>query len=177
MKIGGIAGIEMDEVIINWLRSHQEYALIIVPAIAFVEACLGIGLFVSGIILLTVCTILYTENIATLAQMLPLAFLGATTADHSGYYLGRWIGPRFHHTKFAIKQKKTLDKAESLIVKFGEFAIIFGRLMTAIRSLVPLLTGVSGLSRLKYSLYDLLACAIWTAGLGLLIVGFDKLFT
>ena len=177
MKIRVITGIEMDEVIINWLRDHQEYALLIVPAIAFLEACLGIGLFVSGIILLSVCTIMYTENIATLPQMLPLAFLGATIADHSGYYIGRWIGPRFHHTKFAIKQKKTLEKAEGLLRKFGEFAIIFGRLMTAIRSLVPLLTGVSGVSPLRYSIYDFLACTIWTTGLGLLIVGIDNLFT
>ena len=167
----------MDDVIIEWLRAHQEYALIIVLIIAFLEACLGVGLFISGVILLSVCTIMYAENIATLPQMLPLAFLGALIADHSGYYIGRWFGPRFHHTQFAIKRKKTLDKAESLLLRFGEFAIIFGRLMTAIRSIVPLLTGVSGLSPLRYTLYDLLACTIWTTGLGLLVVGIDNLLS
>jgi len=165
----------LDDIIIEWLRAHQEYALIIIPLIAFSEACLGIGLFISGVILLSVCTIMYTENIATLPQMLPLAFLGAVIADHSGYYIGRWLGPRFHHTQFAIKRKKTLDKAESLFLRFGEFAIVFGRLMTAIRSIVPLLTGVSGLSPLRYTLFDLLACTIWTIGLGLLVVGIDNL--
>ena len=118
---------------------------------------------------------MYTEQIATLPQMLPLAFLGATIADHSGYYVGRWFGPKFHHTQFAIKRKGILDKSEAFMVRFGEAAIIFGRLMTAIRSIVPLLTGISGLSRLRYTLYDLLACAIWTTGLGLLIVGLDNL--
>lgn len=142
--------------------------------IAFLEACVGIGIFVTGAILLTVCTILYTEQIATLPQMLPLAFLGATLADHSGYYLGLWIGPRFHHTKFAQKRRKFLDRAEGLIRRFGSFAIIFGRLMTAIRSLVPLLIGVSGMPRWKYTVIDLTACAIWTTGLGLLVVGIDS---
>ncbi|MFN3236976.1 MAG: DedA family protein [Pseudomonadales bacterium] len=135
---------------------------------------MGIGIFVTGAILLTVCTILYTEQIATLPQMLPLAFLGATLADHSGYYLGLWIGPRFHHTKFAQKRRKFLDRAEGLIRRFGSFAIIFGRLMTAIRSLVPLLIGVSGMPRWKYTVIDLTACAIWTTGLGLLVVGIDS---
>lgn len=143
------------------------------PVIAFLEACVGVGIFVSGAILLTVCTILYTEQIATLPQMLPLAFLGATIADHSGYYLGLWLGPRFHHTKFAQKRRKFLDKAEGMIVKYGSFAIIFGRLMTAIRSMVPLLIGVSGMPRWKYSVIDLTACAIWTTGLGLLVLGLD----
>lgn len=165
----------MDELIFNWLRAHPSWALSLVPAIAFIEACVGIGLFVSGIILLSVCTMMYTEEIATLPQMLPLAFLGATLSDHSGYWLGRWFGPRFHETKLAQRRRNILEKAEGLFRKYGELAIIFGRLMTAIRSVIPLLTGVSGIRPLQYTLYDLLACAIWTTGLGLLILGIDNL--
>lgn len=168
-------GWTIDQLILDWLKENSEVALVVVPVIAFLEACVGIGIFVSGAILLTVCTILYTEQIATLPQMLPLAFLGATIADHSGYYLGLWIGPKFHHTKFAQKRRKFLDKAEGMIRKYGSFAIIFGRLMTAIRSMVPLLIGVSGLPRWKYTIIDLTACAIWTTGLGLLVVGIDSL--
>jgi membrane-associated protein len=146
-----------------------------VPTIAFLEACPGIGIFISGAILLSVCTVLYTQGIATLPQILPLAFLGATIADHSGYYIGRWIGPGFHHTGFAIKRKAIFDKTEAMLVNHGEIAIIIGRLMTAIRSVVPLLAGISGLCPAKYTLYDLIACAIWTTGLGLLVIGLDGL--
>ncbi|MGB5261790.1 MAG: DedA family protein [Gammaproteobacteria bacterium] len=163
------------DIFLEWIEKYQEYALFIVPTIAFLEACLGIGLFISGAILLSVCTVLYTQGIATLSQMLPLAFLGATIADHSGYYIGRWIGPKFHHTQFAIKRKAVLDKTETILVKHGEMAIIIGRLMTAIRSVVPLLIGISGLSPARYTLYDLIACTVWTAGLGLLVVGIDGL--
>ena len=145
------------------------------PVFAFLEACVGIGLFVSGAILLSICTILYVEQIATLEQMLPLAFCGAALGDHGGYYVGRWLGPRFHHTRFAMKRADLLKKTEQQIIKYGNFAILIGRLVTAVRSIVPLLAGVSGMPRLKYSAYDLLACCIWTAGLGLLVVGLDKL--
>lgn len=148
----------------------------IVPLIAFLEACVGIGLFVSGVILLSVCTILYVEHIATLSQILSLAFFGAILGDHSGYYFGRWLGPQFYHTRFAQNRIESLEKAEKRILKYGNFAILFGRLITAIRSIVPLLSGVSGMPRLRYSAYDVLACGIWTAGLGLLIVGIDKIW-
>ena len=148
-----------------------------VPLLAFLEACVGVGLVVSGIVLLSVCTVLYVEQIATLQQILPLAFCGATLGDHSGYYLGRWFGPRFHHTKFAQKRAEFLKRAEQKITQYGNFAILIGRLMTAIRSLVPLLVGVSGMPRLKYTVYDLLACGIWTAGLGLLVIGLDKFWS
>ena len=151
--------------------------MIIVPLIAFLEACVGIGLFVSGVILLSVCSILYIEQIATLSQILTLAFCGAVLGDHSGYYFGRWLGPRFYHTSFAQNRLHILKKTEQRIIKYGNFAILFGRLITAIRSIVPLLTGVSGMTRLRYSAYDVLACGIWTAGLGLLIVGIDKIWS
>ena len=150
--------------------------MIIVPLIAFLEACVGIGLFVSGVILLSVCTFLYVEQIATLPQILSLAFCGAIIGDHSGYYFGRWLGPKFYHTQFAKNRLETLKKTEQHIIKYGNFAILFGRLITAVRSIVPLLTGVSGMPRLKYSLYDLIACGIWTAGLALLIVGINKIW-
>lgn len=163
------------DIFLEWVDKYQEYALFIVPTIAFLEACIGIGIFISGAILLTICTTLYTQGIATLPQMLPLAFLGATIADHSGYYVGRWIGPRFHQTRFATRRKAMIDKTEAMLVRYGEMAIIIGRLMTAVRSVVPLLTGISGLTPARYTLYDLIACTIWTAGLGLLVVGINRL--
>ncbi|MEJ6516539.1 MAG: DedA family protein [Pseudomonadales bacterium] len=147
----------------------------VIPVLAFLEACPGIGIFVSGVILLTVTTILYTEQLATLSQMLPLAFAGACLSDHLGFYIGRWFGPKFHHTAFAKKRAAMFQKGEGFILKYGIFAIIFGRLMTAIRSLVPLMVGISGTSRLKFTLTDIVACSVWTAGLGLLVVGLDTI--
>ena len=150
--------------------------MLAVPLIAFLEAFVGIGLFISGAILLSVCTFLYVEQIATLKQMLPLAFLGALLSDHSGYYIGRFMGPRFHHTAYAIKRARMIKKAEQSIAKYGVLAIFIGRFVTPIRSVVPLVTGVSGMARARYSTFDVIACALWTACLGLLIVGIDKLW-
>ena len=150
--------------------------MLAVPLIAFLEALVGVGLFISGAILLSVCTLLYVEQIATLQQMLPLAFLGALLSDHSGYYIGRFVGPRFHHTAFAIKRARMINKAEQSITKYGVFAIFIGRFVTPIRSVVPLVTGVSGMARARYTTFDFIACALWTACLGLLIVGIDKLW-
>lgn len=164
------------DVFLDWLEAHSQYALFIVPVIAFLEAIVGVGLFVSGAILLSVCTLLYTQGIATLWQMLPMAFVAATTADHLGYFLGRRLGPGFHRTRFAIKYQRNLTTAEQLILKYGELSIIIGRLIPAVRSIVPLLTGLSGLPAAKYTRYDLIACGIWSTGLGLLVVGIGGLF-
>jgi len=148
-----------------------------IPALAFLEACPGIGLFVSGVILLTVSTLLYTEQIATLSQILPLAFGGAYLSDHLGFYVGRWFGPKLHQTAFAQKRMSEIAKSEAFILKYGTLSVIGGRLIPAVRSLVPMMIGISGTSRLKFSLVDLVACAVWITGLGLLIVGIESLMS
>ena len=148
-----------------------------IPALAFLEACPGIGLFVSGVILLTVSTLLYTEQIATLSQILPLAFGSACLSDHLGFYVGRWFGPKLHQTAFAQKRMSEIAKSEAFILKYGTLSVIGGRLIPAVRSLVPMMIGISGTSRLKFSLVDLVACGVWITGLGLLIVGIESLMS
>ena len=148
--------------------------MLILP-LAFLEACPGIGLMVSGAVLLAVAAFLYSEQVLTLPQILPMAFVGACLSDHFGFYLGRWLGDKLHNTAFAKKRASQLQKAEHFILKHGTGAIVLGRLVPAVRSLVPMLAGVSGTSRLKFSLIDLLACAIWVAGLGLLVVSLGNL--
>lgn len=109
-------------------------------------------------------------------QLISLAFAGAALGDHSGYYIGRFLGPRFHETSLANKQRERIAKVEQCIRQYGRFTVLFGRIMTPIRSIVPLLIGVSGMPKSKYTLYDLLACLIWSIILGLSVVGIDKLW-
>jgi membrane protein DedA with SNARE-associated domain len=148
-----------------------------VPALAFLEACPGIGLFVSGVILLSVSTVLYTEHLLTLPQILSLAFLGALMSDHLGFYAGRWFGGELRKTKIAIRHQSKINKSEAFILKYGALSVVAGRLMTAIRSLIPMTVGASGTDRLTFTLADIAACFIWTAGLGLLVVGLNNVFS
>ena len=149
----------------------------IIPLLAFLEACPGIGLLVSGVILLTVSTLLYTEQLVSLAQIIPLAFIGACLSDHMGFYLSRWFGPKIHHTEFAQKRATEFQRTEAFILKHGALAIVIGRLIPAVRSLVPMMVGVTGTRSLGFSLSDILACTLWSTGLGVLVIGFDNLLS
>jgi membrane-associated protein len=140
-------------------------------ALAFLEACPGIGLFITGALLLATATGLYANGALDLPYIMLAAFLGALVSDHLGYYLGRWMGPHFHHSRFAKKHNQRINRAEALFQKHGAAAIVIGRLVPAIRSITPLFTGISGLSNNRFSLVDVLACLLWAAGLGALTSG------
>ncbi len=141
----------------------------IVPLLAFAEACIGIGLFVSGLILFGVCIALYSADILSLWQIAPLAFVGAVLGDHAGFYSGAHFGPRIHEFSLAKRYQLQLQKAERLVLRFGAAAIFIGRFIPAIRSLLPALLGVSGFNPRRYNLFDIAACALWAALLVLLV--------
>jgi len=165
----------MFETITTWIESHRDIAILVIPFFAFAEACVGIGLFISGAILLALSTYLYKQGFAPVTHIVPLAFLGALAGDQFGYYVGRYLGPRFHESKFAQKYVNKIHKTEKLIREKGVYAIFVGRLIPAVRSLVPLMTGISGFERKRYAIYDGLACMLWASLLGILVVGIDQL--
>ena len=168
-EVDSFRGSAIDTSIFNYLENPSDYALGIVPLIAFAEACIGIGLFVSGLILFGVCIALYNAEILTLWQIAPLAFIGAVIGDHTGYFVGSHYGPRIHEFSLAQRYQQQLRKAESLILRFGASAILIGRFIPAIRSILPALLGVSGFPRARYHWLDTLACALWAALLALLV--------
>jgi len=160
--------------IINWLELHKQYALILIPLFAFAEACIGIGLFVSGVFLVSIASWVYGSDYANLSQILALAFCGAMLGDHVGFYAGFIAGPRLHELNLIKKRQHILHRAEQLILKYGFLTVFIGRLIPAIRSLIPALLGISGFNRLQYTLLDLAACTVWIGGLGLIIIGIDN---
>lgn len=150
-------------------------AIYLVPLFAFAEACVGIGLLISGAILVAVGSLLLANDIAGLSQILPLAMAGAVLGDHVGFYSGRWLGPHFHRFAFAQKHRAKLQKSEAMILRYGPFAIFIGRFLPAIRSLIPALLGISGFNATRYSVLDVTACLLWSACLGVILWAIENM--
>ena len=163
----------MEETILAWIENYGASALYFVPILAFAEACVGLGLFVSGAFLLGLATLLYSNGVASVELISVLAMLGATLGDHAGFYVGYFFGPQFNGSRFALKHQEKLGKAEELVRRYGGFAIFVGRFIPAIRSIIPAVLGVSGFRRKTYSVLDLCACLVWSAALAGLVMGIE----
>ncbi len=118
-------------------------------------------------------TAAYTLGESPIALIVGLACTGAMAGDHAGYYLGRLIGPAFHERGFIARYRKPLQRGEQIIRDHGTLAIFIGRFVPAIRSLLPALLGISRFDRLRYSLYDGMACLLWALALAAIVFGID----
>ena len=159
----------------DFLSANPQLGLVMIVGLGFIEACPGIGLFVSGVILFGVASFLFVEDLFSIVQIVPCAMLGGFLADQFGYWLGRRLGPNLKESTMMRPHASRLDRAEILIRRFGPLAAVGGRFLTMIRSVVPLLLGMAGLSWPSYLLWDLIAVSIWGLGFVLLLGGLSWL--
>lgn len=120
-----------------------------------------------------ICSFLYTEGLAGLGVLVPLAFLGSTIGDHVGFYAGRLAGPSLHRSTLGQRYADRIERGEAFIRRWGWGAIIIGRFIPALRSIIPAMSGVARFPRLRYTLFDFLACGLWAGGLALILAGID----
>ncbi len=163
------------ETLSEWLSNPSPNLIFMVPTLAFLEACAGIGIFVSGIFLLSLASLLYTSATVELPIIVGLAFAGAMLGDQTGYLLGRLAGHRFWDHRLLAKYQGRKDRIHALLEKSAPLAVIGGRLTPALRSITPIVAGISGLPPAKFIAYDALACTIWATGLYLLVTGIAQL--
>jgi len=157
------------DTISGWLSAPPANLIYLVPTLAFFESCAGVGLFVSGVFLLSTTTLLYVTESASLTAIVMLGFSGALLGDHSGYLVGRLLGGRVWHITWLKNRKQTRARVQAQLERSAPMAICVGRLVPLLRSLTPIAAGVSGMSWRKYFAYDVLACAIWASGLSLIL--------
>lgn len=169
----------MTELVSEWLGGLPSQALLVVPLLAFLESCIFVGLFVSGVFLLGSVSLIYAGGDTHLFLLIALAFLGALTGDHLGYFIGLRAAPALWKKRWIrkkiVQRKEAFRKTQNLLIKSSPWAICVGRLTPPIRSIAPVLAGACRISPARFFLYDLLACSIWATGLTLLVLGVNLL--
>ena len=162
----------------SWIQALLPELLILVPLLAFLESCLVVGLFVSGVFLLGTCTLIYGQGQTSLITITALAFTGAMIGDHAGYFIGYKATPTLWRFRFFRKQlllrKLKYRKIQRMLNRSAPWAICVGRFIPAIRSISPAAAGAVGIKPINFFAYDLLACSIWAFSLSVLVVSIDR---
>ena len=161
----------MIEYLTDAFQAGSTYLLILITALAFLECMFGIGLFVSGIFLLSTATAFYLGGEYPLWQITLAALIGAIVGDHAGYFIGRYSGPTLWRHRFILRHEEKARKVQRWLKTSAPLTICLGRLVPAVRSLTPVIAGLSDVAPRRFMLIDLFACALWSTGLSLLVSG------
>ena len=135
--------------------------------VAFLET-LGVPLPTFPFLVLTGCLIV--EDSLFWPPIIVAALTGALAGDQFWFWLGRRIGIRALNLlcRFTLNPDACRDRSQALFHHRSVVLILFAKLVPGINALVPPLSGIMGISPLRYILLDAVGCFIWiSAGMGL----------
>lgn len=103
---------------------------------------------------------------------LPLVVAAGTAGALAGalfwYVIGRWVGSdrlkhwAEHHGRWLTIAPDEVDRASAHFREHGGRAVLIGRMIPAVRTLISIPAGVTGMALTPFLLYTALGTVIWT---------------
>jgi membrane protein DedA with SNARE-associated domain len=132
----------------------------------------GFGIPAPGQSILIAGAILAARGEVSIALVLVLAFLAGVLGNSLGYAVGR-RGGRLLLSKVGINEAR-MQKMESLFSRYGGGVVLFGRFFEGLRQLSGILAGSLQMRWWKFTVFNALGAAAWTALWGLGVYFLDK---
>ncbi len=143
------------------LVARHGYAMVVL----FVGAE-GLGIPLPGEGALVIAAAIASRGRLSLSGVVLAATAGAILGGTGGYWLGRLAGP------VILRRGPVLDRARRFFDRYGAPSVFAGRFVALLRTLVGMLAGVSGMSFVRFSVYNALGGLVWAsavAGSGFLV--------
>ena len=141
-------------------------------AIIFGESAVLIGVVLPGDSLLFTAGLLSSTGVLpplwVLLVCIPIA---AIAGDQTGYWIGRKAGPAvFRRDDSLLFKQEYVTKAQAFFDKYGPFTVAVARFVPVVRTIVPLMAGVSKMRYRSFTLFNTCGDIVW--GTGLTTLGF-----
>jgi membrane-associated protein len=155
--------LHIDKHLADIISQYHALTYLILFAIIFAETGFVVTPFLPGDSLLFAAgALIAVGNTGLSIYMLALILIAAAFIGNTvNYMLGGYFGPKVFKEKNKILKLKYYLQTQAFFEKYGALAVIFSRFMPIIRTIAPFVAGVSGMSFLKYSLYNIIGGASW----------------
>lgn len=132
-------------------------------AFAALETCFLTGFFVPAGVAVSVGTVLALEGSLELPQVAASALAGGALGDSLGFWVGRATGERIleGQGRWARLVKRHQGDLGRLLGKNPIYSVTLARLVSFVRTVMPMAAGMSGLAYARFLPYELLGLVGW----------------
>jgi membrane protein DedA with SNARE-associated domain len=140
-------------------------ALLVAMAIVFAETGLLLGFFLPG------DSLLFTLGLLSAAGAIHLpvwvivvgVFVACVAGDQVGYLLGRRFGPRvFNRESSRWFRASHAERARVFFDRHGAKAIVLARFVPVVRTFTPVVAGVAGMPRRRFTAFNVGGGFLWS---------------
>ena len=143
------------------------FGFIGVLVIIFMETGMLIGFIFPGDTLLFTAGILAAQPhpFAHVWQLMLTVPLSAIAGDQVGFLFVRKVGPRVLESRaMTWMGPRALDRTHHFFDRFGAPTVMLARFIGVVRTLTPVVAGVSGMKHRTFTLWSVIGSTIWGAG-------------
>lgn len=155
-------------VLFNFVDRYGALTYALLFLIIFCETGLVVTPFLPGDGLLFSAGILAAAGKLEIWYAAPLLFAAAVIGNASNYFIGRTIGEKLLLAKkVRLIRRNHILRTNQYYEKHGGRALVLGRFIPVIRTMVPFVAGIGKMSFRPFMLYTVIGGAIWVLPLTL----------
>lgn len=144
------------------LTSLGTWGYFFIALIVFFETVIGIGQFLPGSVLLAFVGFLCYLQTFDITSMFLVVFAAHYAGEQTNYFLGKTKGATLFREDALVLRPSLLEIVEKQLQKWGAFYFILCRFSGVLRPVLSFLAGSSHYPWMKFSLWLLPACALWS---------------
>jgi membrane-associated protein len=139
----------------------NQFGYIGIGIICFLES--GIFFLLPGDSLLFAAGLVGSKGVLNVGWLLLIVNVSSILGGQVGYLIGKYIDT-IHKNKYlkSILSPKRIAIAHEYFTKYGNSTILLCRFVPIIRTFAPIAAGISGMSRKKFTLFNILGALIWS---------------
>lgn len=146
----------------DWLRELDPVVIYgVIAVLSMLESAALTGLFIPGDTALLVAAAVVAEAGGSPALLVVAAAGGAIVGDSVGYEIGRALRHRNHGRLHRLMASPSWARAESMVERHGTLAIVGGRFLAVVRTIVPVAAGSSAMRYRRFLLANAVGAVVW----------------
>jgi membrane-associated protein len=158
--------LNVDEHLETFVQNYGTWVYALLFLIVFVETGVVVMPFLPGDSLLFVVGAMAGAGMMSYPVAVAVLLAAAILGDQCNYSIGRYFGPKvFQWEDSRFFNKRAFERAHDFYETYGGITIILARFMPFLRTFVPFVAGVAEMSRVKFTLYNIVGAFIWVVGI------------
>ena len=158
--------LHVDKHLETFVQSYGVWVYALLFLIIFVETGLVVMPFLPGDSLLFVVGALCGAGLLSFPVAVSVLLVAAILGDQTNFTIGRYFGPKvFKWENSRLFNKAAFDRTHNFYERYGGITIILARFMPFLRTFAPFVAGVADMSRVKFTLFNVVGAVIWVLGI------------
>ena len=158
--------LHVDQYLENFVTNYGAWVYALLFLIIFTETGVVVMPFLPGDSLLFVVGALCGVGLMSYPLAVALLWAAAVLGDQCNYSIGRFFGPKvFQWEQSRLFNKEAFTGAHLFYEKYGGITIILARFFPFLRTFVPFVAGIAEMTRVKFTLYNVVGGGIWVVGI------------